>query len=346
MNNPLVSIIITTYAGSGVISRAISSVLQQSYQNWELIIVDDNNPETVERRVTEQIMQYYAKDKRIQYIKHEKNKNGSVARNTGIRNARGIYIAFLDDDDVFFPNRIERCVVELKAHPECDSVLTNVIVTDGNEVIDVIEQENHTDPLRDMFFGNPLGTGSNLFLTKRAINYLDGFDESFLRRQDIEFMIRFYKKFRSVYVNENLVAKIVEKREKVKIDYQKFRKIERHFISTFYDIIYGYLGEKDRKNYLDHTYTVLFRMALVSSTTDVKEASQDLLSVRSLYRREKIMVRFEKLYRICRNNNFLYGIKKRKEVLDNRRHVKMWLEHISNSEQNILATLKATKREM
>lgn len=341
MNNPLVSIIITTYAGGSVLSRSISSVLQQSYHNWELIVVDDNNPGTLERRDTEQIMKNYVNDERIQYIKHEKNKNGSAARNTGIRNAKGIYIAFLDDDDVFFPNRIERCVFELKEHPECDSVLANVIVTDGSEVIDVIEQVKHTDPLRDMFFGNPLGTGSNLFLTKKAIDLLDGFDDSFLRRQDVEFMIRFYKKFKSVYVNENLVVKIVGKREKVIIDYQKFRKIEKHFIAAFYDIIYEYLGENDRKNYLNHTYTVLFKMALVSSKADVKVAIQDLISVRPLSKKEIIMARMETLYRICRHNNFLYSIKKSKELKDNRRRVEPLMESISNSERNILVSLKA-----
>lgn len=343
MNNPLVSIIVTTYAGSGVLARSISSVLQQTYQNWELIVVDDNNPETVERRITEQLMKNYVNDKRIRYIKHEKNRNGSAARNTGIRNAKGFYIAFLDDDDVYFPSRIEHCVVELQSHPECDSVLTNVIVTDGSEVIDVIEQANHTDPLRDMFFGNPLGTGSNLFITKKAIDLLDGFDESFLRRQDVEFMIRFYKKFKSVYVNENLVAKIVEKRKNIKIDYQKFRGIEKHFISTFYDTIYCYLDEKDRKDYLNHTYTVLFRMALVSSTADVKVAIQDLLSVRSLSEKERIMVRIEKLYRGCRNNNFLYSIKKRKEIKDNRRRGRVSMKRIGDSERSVLASLKAIK---
>lgn len=342
MKSPLVSVIITTYAGSKVISRAVESVCKQTYSNWELIIVDDNNPETEERKRTQEVVQKYISDK-IRYIKHIKNKNGSAARNTGIKNAKGIYIAFLDDDDVFYPERIERCVRELEDNPQYDSVLTNVIVTDGSEIVDIIEQSSHKDPLRDMFFGNPLGTGSNLFLTKKSIEALGGFDESFLRRQDVEFMVRFYKSFKSAYIQDSLVVKIVESREKVNIDYKKFRKIEEHFIATFRDTIFGYLSEKDRNNYLNHTYTVLFRMALVSSSEDLKEAVKDLLSVRPLSEKEKIMVKTEKLYRACRNNKILYAIKKRKERERYRKQVNTLISRVSDSQREMLFTLGALK---
>ena len=84
MENPKVSVITPTYKRSGMLPRAIKSVLNQSYQNIEIIVVDDNNPDTEWRIATEERMQEFKDDPRVMYVKHEKNMNGSVARNTGI----------------------------------------------------------------------------------------------------------------------------------------------------------------------------------------------------------------------------------------------------------------------
>lgn len=321
MNKPLVSIIITTFAGSNVLSRSIQSVLNQTYKNWELIVVDDNNPDTVERQATEKVIKTYVCEN-IKYIKHTRNMNGSAARNTGIKNSSGEYIAFLDDDDIFYPTRLEKCIQTVINNTKCDSVLTNVIVTDGTSIIDCIEQNNHHDPLRDMFFGNVLGTGSNLFLSRKAVDTLGGFDESFSRRQDVEFMIRFYKQFKSAYLQENLAVKVVQHRKNITIDYPKFKSVEEHFIDTFREVVFDYLSDTDRMEYLNHTYTVLFRMAMVSSTEHIRLAVEDLIAIRPLSTKEKLMVRFEKLYRACRNNNFIYSIKRRKEQKNNAARVR------------------------
>ena len=100
-----VSVIMPTYGKPELLGRSIRSVQNQTYPEWELIIVDDNNPETEGRKQTETLMEQYAADKRIRYIKHEHNMNGSAARNTGIAAATGDYIAFLDSDDEYAPER-------------------------------------------------------------------------------------------------------------------------------------------------------------------------------------------------------------------------------------------------
>jgi len=93
--NPKVSVIIPTYNRAHLIGRAIQSVLNQTYQDFELIVVDDGSTDNT----NEVIKEFSQKDKRILYIKHDKNKGGSAARNTGIKAARGEYIAFQDSDD-------------------------------------------------------------------------------------------------------------------------------------------------------------------------------------------------------------------------------------------------------
>ena len=101
----LVSVIITTYGGSKTLKRAINSILAQTYKNIEIIIVDDNDPNSLERKHTENIISNFDACT-IKYIKHSKNLNGAVARNTGINASNGKYICFLDDDYFYLPNRV------------------------------------------------------------------------------------------------------------------------------------------------------------------------------------------------------------------------------------------------
>ena len=122
MENPKVSVITPTYKRSGMLPRAIKSVLNQSYQNIEIIVVDDNNPDTEWRIATEERMQEFKDDPRVKYVKHEKNMNGSVARNTGIAASTGDIITYLDDDDWYYTEKIEKQVKYLLDHPEHHAV--------------------------------------------------------------------------------------------------------------------------------------------------------------------------------------------------------------------------------
>lgn len=106
MSDPLVSIIIPTYKRSDMLDRAINSCFTQTYKNIEVIVVDDNNPETEYRSLTEKFMKKYSKEKNVRYIKRKTNGGGSAARNTGIKESKGEYITFLDDDDEYKKDKI------------------------------------------------------------------------------------------------------------------------------------------------------------------------------------------------------------------------------------------------
>ena len=109
--NPLVSIIMPTYKGTDNICIAIDAALRQTYDNIEIIVVDDNGEGTENQIETEKLLQKYIKDNKIRYIRHKKNINGSAARNTGMKVSSGKYISFLDDDDdVLMPEKIEKQV--------------------------------------------------------------------------------------------------------------------------------------------------------------------------------------------------------------------------------------------
>ena len=104
----LVSVIIPTYLRPEYLGRALDCILAQTYQNLDIIVVDDNEPDSEARLKTEGTMEGYLKDPRIRYIKNKKNMGGSAARNVGIEAARGEYLAFLDDDDTYYPEKIEK----------------------------------------------------------------------------------------------------------------------------------------------------------------------------------------------------------------------------------------------
>lgn len=108
MKKDLVSIIIPTYKRPGMLGRAIESCLNQTYSNIEILVIDDNNPDSEGRKETEIFMDNYKSNKKVKYIKRDKNGGGCASRNTGIDSANGEYLCFLDDDDVYFEEKIEK----------------------------------------------------------------------------------------------------------------------------------------------------------------------------------------------------------------------------------------------
>lgn len=203
----LVSVVIPTYSRPTYLDRAISSVLKQTYSPIEIIVVDDNNPDTVERRETEKTMEKYSGNLSIKYIQHEKNKNGSAARNTGLRIARGKYITFLDDDDEIEPSKLERQIDELETlGDEWGACYTAYKTLRPNEVVEH-SFENRSGEcyvyalMKTMF----LGSGSNLLVRKCIADQIGGYDESFKRSQDLEFLVRVTEQTKIAFVNEELL---------------------------------------------------------------------------------------------------------------------------------------------
>jgi glycosyltransferase involved in cell wall biosynthesis len=127
----MVSVIIPTYNRAGFISDAVQSVINQTYKNIEIIVVDDGSTDSTKSSVEP------FRDK-IHYIVTE-NKGQAHARNTGMKAATGHYIAFLDSDDTYLPYKLELQVSFMEAHPEVGIVATEVSSLIDNE----IAEENH-----------------------------------------------------------------------------------------------------------------------------------------------------------------------------------------------------------
>jgi glycosyltransferase involved in cell wall biosynthesis len=112
IRNPLVSIVLCTYNRASLLPRAIHSVLRQSYQEWELIIIDDGSTDST-RRIVKTII---PDDKRIRYY-HQRNTGLALARNAGLKEAAGAFITFIDSDDEYAEDHLMRRVRYLMTHP-------------------------------------------------------------------------------------------------------------------------------------------------------------------------------------------------------------------------------------
>jgi glycosyltransferase involved in cell wall biosynthesis len=211
-SSPLVSVVIPTYKRPATLARAIKSVLVQTYKNWNIVVVDDNEPGSEDRLKTEAHMSKYSNDERIIYLKHSSNQGGSVARNTGIRYSSGEYIALLDDDDEFHPSKIRYQVDKLsKLDHEWGGAYTNWRrFFKGNMISESKNRAegNLLSGLLDMSID--LAGGSTILIRKKVFEELGGFDPVFKRHQDWEFLIRFFRKYKIACVQEPLANVFVE----------------------------------------------------------------------------------------------------------------------------------------
>lgn len=204
----MVSVIITTYKRSDYICRAIDSVLNQSYHDVEVIVVDDNDSDSIDRNQMEIVMTAYKGDKRVKYIKHKKNMNGAAARNTGIKNSSGDYITFLDDDDFFLSDRINELVSTLEMHTDYDCAYTGLIKIENNKITGIYPPEyegTQEEKLLNLY--SFFRSGSNLFFKKSVFEKLKGFDTDFKRHQDVEFMSRFFQYYKIKAINNYSIIK-------------------------------------------------------------------------------------------------------------------------------------------
>ncbi len=237
----IVSVVIPTYKNRGALKDAILSVLKQDYNNIEIIVVDDNDPSSVERKSTEIVMSEFADDKRVTYIKHQKNKNGAAARNTGIKASKGKYISFLDDDDLFLPNKLKKQLNFLDMHPEFAGVYCHAL-RNGKQHL---ERNDEGDATKQMLLLETFMQTSLLMFRRESIISINGFDEDFRRHQDYDLMLRFFHAgFKIGCIPEPLVELGINEGENI----PSGKKLEETK-QLFFDKFMPYIEEIDAKEH-------------------------------------------------------------------------------------------------
>lgn len=258
----LVSVVIPTYKRPDTLGRAINSVLAQTYGNIEVIVVDDNGNETQGRQLTEQFMQHYATNSKVKYIKHEINKNGSAARNSGIRASKGDYIMFLDDDDEFFSDKVKAQVGCLESRDSSwGACYTKNVRCKNGKIIKRSANELEGDLLVEALGRNLfLSAGSNLMVRREIVEKIGGFDETFPRNQDLEFLVKILMISKLAFVN---VTGLMVHEHPCEARKMTFDKLTELYLSRFYNVI-DTLDEKSKKRIMKLINLQLFRMKIMS----------------------------------------------------------------------------------
>lgn len=202
---PVVSVVIPTYNRPDFLGGAIETVLQQTYDDFELIIVDDGSEEDY---TTEIIAEY--SDSRINMVEHDENKGLSAARNTGIQSAYGKYIAFLDDDDRWHEEKLARQVAVLEETPEVGLVTCCLASVSPEGDLLRCEQSKPSGDLSEAIFRkNVIGTPSRVLIRATCFEDVGTFDEELPTKQDWDLYIRICQEWRVRCLEEILCFRTV-----------------------------------------------------------------------------------------------------------------------------------------
>ena len=267
-----VSIIIPTYKRSTALIRAVDSALAQTYSNIEVIVVDDNNPNTEFRANTEKVMERYISNPKVKYIQHEKNKNGSAARNTGFRASSGDYITFLDDDDEYLPIKVEAQVKRLEALDDSWGCCYCKYIVKKNGRVKFRSAEHREG---DMFFDELCrnffhGGGTGPMVRRSVFEDVGGFDETFRRNQDVEYMLKILKKYKIAFVD---IVGYIGYEDVYKESVVTYNQVLNHFLNTFHDTINS-LSQEQRMKFNKIIALQTFKYHL--SRKDIKSAFNTL----------------------------------------------------------------------
>lgn len=188
----LVSCIIPTYKRSDTLIRAVDSVLKQTHKKIEVIIVDDNNPDDYYSKAV-QLNLENIEDSRLRYVKQKKHINGAVARNVGIREAQGEFVAFIDDDDEWTPDKIKLQVELLAGNKNYGGVSSYYTYINSGRPIRNCTPYTNEDLHHKVLSREVSMYTSTIMFRKEALLKSGGFDESLIRHQDLQLFLDFLK---------------------------------------------------------------------------------------------------------------------------------------------------------
>lgn len=258
-----ISVIIPTYGEPKYLKDAIESVINQTFKDWSLIVVDDNDPDTLSRQKTEKVLEQYNNYENIKYIKHDKNKNGAAARNTGLKYVNSKYVAFLDSDDIYLSTRLQECydAMEQNKYTSVAGVYTGCeFRRNGKKYSEYVNVESGNHIISVLACSFMFCTGSNIFMKSSVVKELDGFDESFIRHQDYEFLIRYFEKYELIGLKKILVIKNNDNVNAPNVEREI--AVKKHYLAKYEQILNEL--KPNEKNYIYHNQYVQIAESAIS----------------------------------------------------------------------------------
>lgn len=203
----LVSVIMPTYHSADYIERAIDSVLQQTYKKIECIVINDNTPNDDFSRELYKKLDKYNADERFVFLEQPIHINGAAARNYGIERAHGEYIAFLDDDDWWKPEKIEKQVNFIRTQsPLCGGVSTLVEYYENDKAIRWMRPYKDGKISKEIL-GRQVDVNTGSFMAKHeALDVTGIFDPALKRHQEVQLLTCFSHKYEIKLLPEYLMC--------------------------------------------------------------------------------------------------------------------------------------------
>lgn len=190
--------------------------------------------------------------------------------------ARGEYITFLDDDDYFFPERLQILIKELEKHQEYNAAYSSLVVTQRGRVRGDIVAEKSGNLKKALLLNEvSLGAGSNMVFRAQYLKEIGGFDESFNRHQDIELMLRFLENNKILACKQYLAVLVQDDRSN-ELDIEKYGELKKHYFTKFEKQI-SLLSKKEKNKFYISNYLSLLIVAIKNKRTErVKEIKEIL----------------------------------------------------------------------
>lgn len=255
----MISVVIPTHNRCDLVGRSIDSVLHQTYNDIEVIVVSDGSTDDTDVVVSK----YENSDHRVKYVSYTPAKGGNYARNLGISHSTGEYVAFLDDDDTWFPEKLEKQLKVMEENPLVGLVYTGCHVIYVNEKVEYrsIPQKSG-DLLHDLLLDNVVGSTSTVLVRKTIFEQSGVFDEKLGALQDYDLWIRIAKYAQIGVVSEELINYFNYRGGKqVSALTSKYEAAFDYINSKYKNEIAG-LSEKDYKIKMQHQYFLLGNKAM------------------------------------------------------------------------------------
>ena len=234
MDQKTVLIVIPTYRREDRVERAVLSALNQTYPYVKVVVVDDNGKGNDHQLNTEQILGKYIRNNKITYLVNEVNSGGSFSRNQGLFSCESDFVTFLDDDDEIYPNKTEEqvnCLEKLGTEYSCCYSAYDKLLADGIKYLssESVAGDCYAYALSRSIY---VGSGSNLLVRTIVAKQVGGYDISFKKNQDLEFLAHVLKGYLLAYVDKPLFLVHYEIREN-NFSNEVLVTAESKFIETF-----------------------------------------------------------------------------------------------------------------
>ena len=292
LSNKLVSIIIPTYNRGNIIQETINSILNQTYQNFQVFIIDDGSTDNTKKII------HSFRDQRIEYIFQNHSGLPATGRNIGLKKANGDYVAFLDSDDLWFPRKLELQIKLFEKNPEILLIATNGVLFPRKYNNKVLSLKKNTKVSFKQLLEKNIIINSSVLLKKEVIENIGLLDENLKLKygEDFDYWLRLLR-FRD---NSILVIKevLVKYRENKEILF-KYYNNPQFFLKKYW--IYKQIYEKQKdfnKNHIEKLMRKIldnYKISMIRKEIITKQISFHMIlkiNFLKVYQKLKLLIEY------------------------------------------------------